>query len=175
MRSRIQAGTFVLLFCFVTRGVCLDENAAGAGEAKPAVTRTEIISLRAFLYYHEKGEIDARDILTAGIALRNVIIGEGDALGRSGAVLVLVGVKHRDLTSKVPPTIIIRLTAAAGKRILVKQDVPLRTFFSERETIEVPFLVYGIGCERVEMTASFVEGSRIVHSLSRTAEFRCGE
>ena len=175
MKSRVALGALFLAVCLLTGDACRGKAAVAAEAAKKAALRTEIISLRAFLYYHETGEVDDRDILSAGLALRNVIIGEGDAHSRSGAVLVLVGIKHRDFTSKVPPTIIIRLTARAGKRILTHQDVPLRTFFSEREMIEVPFLVYGIACEPVAITASFVDQDRIVHSFSRTAEFQCGE
>jgi hypothetical protein len=151
-------------------------GAMNAGEVTTnAPKQNGITSLRAFLYYQEKGEFNREDILSGRVSLRNVVGGISGAEGPSGAILVLVGVRHTAFGQKTPVSTFVKLTAKAGKKNISTQEVNLRSFWSEQETIEVPFMVHRTGCEPLEITASFVEQNKTVSSLSRTANFHCGE
>jgi hypothetical protein len=151
-------------------------HSATAGQPTSVVGKgPQIVDLRAFLYYHEKGEFDRRDLLLGYMALRNVFIGEGDAEAPSGAMLVLVALQHSSFTVKNLTGTSLRLTVQAGKRTLLNQEVSLMSFFSEKSKIEVPFMVHGIACERLEIVARVKVGGRELGSLARTANFQCGE
>lgn len=138
-------------------------------------TQNRITSLRAFLYYQEKGEFSREDVFSGRVALRNVIIGAGHDKGPSDAMLVLVGVKHSVFGYKSRPSTLIKLIVKTGKKTVTAQEVPLRSFWSERPTIEIPFIVYRTGCEPLEIIAMLVEQKKVLSSLSHTAEFNCGE
>ena len=168
----------VALGCTFLLGVLLPgcaglaaENAGGAA-AQPG-GEDRVTSVRAFLYYHDKGEFSRQDLLSGYMALWNVIGGEGDAEAPSSAMLVLVSVQRPSGMTRTDARI--KLTVRAGTKVLSTQEVSLRPFFSELRTIEVPFLVYAIGCERLEIIATLEERNGASSSLTRIAEFRCGE
>jgi hypothetical protein len=141
---------------------------AGENNENPRIT-----DLRAFLYYHEKGEFSRQDLLSGQMALWNVIIGEGDAEGHSGALLVLVTVSppvHGDLRA---PSL--SLSVKYANRTTTNQEITLRPFRSLAKPVQVPFLVYNTGCEHLEITARLKVGKQVLGSASRTAPFKCGE
>jgi hypothetical protein len=150
--------------------------AANAGEvATKSPEGSAIISLRAFLYYQDRGEFSGEDLLSGKVALRNVIIGAGTSKGPSGSMLVLVGVMHASFGHKIPASTLIRLAVNAGEKIISTHEVTLRSFFSERQKIDVPFIVHRTGCEPLVIRASLVEENRITSALSGSAQFHCGE
>jgi hypothetical protein len=153
--------------------------ANGADAPAKGVAPKTITSLRAFLYYHEKGEF-SKDIWSEGIVpgafvLYNVEIGAGDAAGRSSAMLVLVGVKPIPSVRGPQPSTLVRLTVRAEKKIVFTTETRLASFFSEQPSIQIPFIVYRTGCEPLEITAALIDQKKIVNTLSRTAQFLCGE
>jgi hypothetical protein len=171
-RFRLQLFPVIVLWLLFASGI----HPTKAGQPTSAVGGgPKITDLRAFLYYHDKGEFDRRDLLAGFMALRNVFIGEGDAESPSGSMLVLVGLQHSSFTVKILTGMHIKLTVKAPKRTLLNQDISLMSFFSEKSKIEVPFMVHGIACERLEIVAKLTTGSRELGSLTRTAPFQCGE
>jgi len=146
--------------------------------AKSAAPRV-ITSLRAFLYYHQTGEFSRYDILGKGIArgdllLYNVEINPDTAGGYSSAMLVLVGIKPIPSVRGRKPSIFVRLTVRAEKKIIFTTETRLASFFGQAAEKQIPFLVYRTGCDPLEITAALVEDKKIVTTLSRTAEFQCG-
>jgi hypothetical protein len=145
--------------------------------AKSAAPRV-ITSLRAFLYYHQTGELSRYDILGEGIArgdllLYNVEFNPNTAGGYSSAMLVLVGVKPIPSVRGRQPSTMVRLTVKAEKKIIFTTETRLASFFSVEPLIHIPFLVYQTGCEPLEITAALVEEKKAVTTLSRTADFQC--
>jgi hypothetical protein len=132
----------------------------------------KVAAIRAYLYYHATGKLGDEDVVPAGHALFNTIIGEGIAKGPSSTVLVLV-----DLTG---PTFAnakgtMKVSAKAGKRVLANRNLPLSEYFNEQtKQISVPLLVDGVGCEEVSLSATVTVGKA---SSKRDAkiEFGCGE
>lgn len=145
-----------------------------AGQDTSPVKETfQITNIRAFLYYHGKGEFSQQDVLSGQMALWNVIIGAGDADAPSRATLVLVAVKAPSRPDRNFPAV--RLTVKYANRTTLDHEVSLSSFANGQMTLQVPFLIYNTGCERLQITAALRVGTRVLNSLSRTAEFKCGE
>ena len=147
---------------------------ANAGETTSALGKEpRITEVRAFLYYQGKGEFSRQDLLSGYMVLRNVIIGEGDAEAPSAAMLVLVTVGPPVRVDRDIP--FLKLTVKYAKGTAFNQEVSLGPFSNLKSPIKVPFVIYNTGCERLEIVAVLRIGSRRLGSLSRTAEFKCGE
>lgn len=177
---RRTAILFAVGLCLLAVSIAFNVPVANGAEpaAKSAAPRT-ITSLRAFLYYHNKGEFSQYDILDQGIArgdlvLYNVETNPNTAGGYSSAMLVLVGVKPIPSVRGREPSTLVRLTVKAERKIVFTTETRLASFFDEKPSIQIPFLVYRTGCEPLEITAALVEQKKIVSTLSRTAEFQCG-
>src|SRR5689334_20188371 len=96
---RRTATLFGTGLCLLAVSIAFNVPVANGADApaKSAAPRV-ITSLRAFLYYHQTGELSRYDILGEGIArgdllLYNVEFNPNTAGGYSSAMLVLVGVK----------------------------------------------------------------------------------
>jgi hypothetical protein len=143
-------------------------------EPSHPTTQLRISAIRAFFYYEEQGRFDDRDLLSGELVLRNVIVGEGDAEAPTNTTLVLVDVTGPGFSTETVG--VLQAQARAGTRELLKQSVPLRFFFSEKQQISIPFLVHDAACEPLEITASLeVPGKGVTSSLSGTIPFGCGE
>jgi hypothetical protein len=180
LASKITAAQFVYtvhnMQAFCVAVVLLAALAANAGEITVKNTGPKsVTSIRAFLYYQETGEFSRQDFLAGWVALRNVITGHTyDVESPSGAFLLLIGVRY-PLIHDVPSSTVIRVTVKQKSTPIINQEIPLREFFSEADSIQVPFVVYRTGCYPLEITASLVEKKKTISSLSRTADFNCGE
>jgi hypothetical protein len=144
-----------------------------AADAATSVQK-DIIAMRGFLYYHQKGIFDKEDIFSGRVNLRNVIMAS-NIEGPSGAMLVLVRTRYPLSTSKLPNTTFVKLSLKDKKRELSAQQIPLKSFFSEKETVEIPFIVTGLGCDDFEVTASLIEQNKVISRMSRSAGFYCRE
>lgn len=160
------------LFALWTFSVANAEGAATAGR---------ITNVRAFLYYHGKGKFSNRDLLSGQILLWNVFSAKGDIgdefepEGSSSSMLVLVSVRVRSPSAVDRTHAIVKLLGRSGTKVLSTQDVSLRPYFIKQSTIEVPFMIYDIGCEPLELTANLEIKGKKLNSVSKTANFKCGE
>jgi hypothetical protein len=144
---------------------------AATHDAVPAAAyRTAAI--HAYLYYQSSGSFDERDITSGKLALRNVLIGAGDSLAPSGAILISVDVEGPTFAKTNLPALEVT-TTTNGKRLSVTR-VPLGDFFSESARISVPILVYGVFCSELRIVAR-VQGAPKENSRSVLVPFQCGE
>ena len=151
----------------------------GATVASGAWTEDEkysVAAIHAHLYYQSTGEINPEDLLDGKAhALWNTIIGGGEARKPSCAILVLV-----DLTG---PTFVniggkLAMKATEGEKTLLDQTLSLGIWFNEGQKLVLPFLVYGTGCGKLEITATLqgLPASKVkTAALKKLVPFECGE
>lgn len=133
----------------------------------------QIKSINAFLHYHRSGTFGKTDYIADPEPLWNTIIGEGSAYGASSTTIVLVEVSGPGFSAGIKGNV--ELRANTPKRTMLKQSIPLSTFFSESGNITVPFLVYGTGCEKLHLVATVMTDKNKKHSRTADVDFRCGE
>jgi hypothetical protein len=141
---------------------------------KPVAAEYQIKSLRAYLYYQERGRFDDQDILTGKVALWNVLIGGGDSLAASGATLIHVDIEGPDFAKSVPPAALLIVDARSGGRQVGAARVRLKEFFSESGRVAIPVIVHGSLCKDLRITAR-LEGVKNGRVTTATAPFACGE
>ena len=112
-----------------------------------------------------------QDLLGKSVILWNAIIGEGDVKAPTKATIVLVQVRA---TGSGEKDRVLELVARANGKELIRQSVAVSTFITGKGEAMIPFLVYGTGCEPLELTATLA-GAGKTDSLTRTVPFRCGE
>jgi hypothetical protein len=138
----------------------------------PAVPGYHIAGIHAFLYFHQDGSFDTKDLTAGGVALWNTIIGEGDAQHPSNTMLVKVdigGPSFSNIDGKVT------VVAKAGKRTLAKQVFELGDYFHEHgRVVTVPLIVTDVGCDEVKLTAT-LSGKGKRGSATAIVPFACGE
>jgi hypothetical protein len=150
------------------------QNPKPALKSAPRLTEHQIKKVRAYLYYHETGTFDDRDILSGKVVLRNIFTGGGDALEKSGVTLVMVDIEGPGTHSR-PPIIYVNIEAhETYLGALGSIRVRLDTFLSGKKLISVPAIFYGGFCGDLTITAS-LEGIPSSKPLSATAHFTCGE
>ena len=126
--------------------------------------------LETHLYYHQTGTVDDRE--ASGLSLWNTIIGEGEAQGPSGSVVVRVTVTGAEGLPKGA----VEVVATAGKKKVFKQRVSLDDFVAEKgKPVVVPFLIYGTGCDSIAVAATLYDGKRTVSAKKSVLPFSCGE
>lgn len=133
----------------------------------------KVKSIKTYLYYHEDGTFDAREVFSGRLSLSNTIIGEGDAIGPSSTTLVLVEIIGPAFTSRTGGTI--ELVAIAGGKTLYKQALKLRGFFTEKKSITIPFIVHDTGCEPLQLRATVIAANGKTHTKTTIVGFECGE
>jgi hypothetical protein len=149
-----------------------------------------LFAVHAHLYYHATGKISPTDLLDGrSHELWNTIIGEGEAVEPSAAIMVLVDITgpgfHRCEGR-------LRLTATAGgedidtlsglkahdKKTLLDQTLELSLWLNEGCKVTLPFLVCGTGCDEVKITAALEDlpASKVeMGILTKKIPFRCGD
>lgn len=161
-----------------------------AGAAEPAQVRID--GVRAMPYYVDQGVIrSSTDLFDKRLVLRNVVIPPGpsgdplrrthiddwDILFGTTATYVVVTVTTLDpdqLPNQLRLSFVAR--AKANNRTLLSQDLLLSTLAVRGSArIHIPFLVYGTGCESLELQAQIHEMKTVVSELVRTIPFTCGE
>jgi len=153
-----RAAAFLVVMLFATLAWSADEKAA-----------PQIRALKAHLYYHETGTVGVEDVASNVAALWNTVIGAGDAKGPSSALLVTVTMVGA-FPAKAGTTLIVESARGGGAPSV--QSIPLEYFFSDRDTITVPVLLHGVGCEDLILSAAIGGSSDKVRV---TVPFRCGE
>ena len=159
--------TCALVFGSPLRGV--------AEEAKPnsVPARYEIAAIRTHAFFHESGRFDERELQDPRLALWNVGIGGGDAGENISNTLVLVDVVGPSFVSRVRGAI--ELVATADGYPEVKIAVPIYTLFTEKHKVTAPFLVYGIQCGDLHLSARVRIRDKLVAAGKGLIPFRCGE
>lgn len=149
--------------------------AAGAGvyAAGGSTPAYQVKAIHAYLFFHETGRFDTRDLVAEKPALWNTPIGEGDAGEKSSAVLMVVELAGPAFNQDLKGAL--QVTAAEGNRVLLTRTIALGTFFSEKKSIQVPFLVYDTGCAPLSLEATVVLFTGKTHAKKVVVEFKCGE
>jgi len=132
-----------------------------------------IESIRAYFYYHETSTFGQEDLASGRLALRNSIIGEGDAEHPSSTTLVMVSLSK---CASCPRADSLEFTAvdSDGKKI-TESAVPLSSYFSQDKQLTIPFLLYGAGCGSIELKAAIVGRDGARSESTAVLPFVCGE
>lgn len=138
----------------------------------PRAPTFQVKGIHAFLYFHKTGGFGDRDLTDGQTALWNTIIGEGDAGLPATSMLVKVEVGGPNFASAPGKLTVV---AKAGKKTLAKQTFTLGDYFDEGgQTITLPMLVTGVGCDAVTLTATLA-GKGVRGAATATVPFACGE
>ena len=136
-----------------------------------------IVAIHAHLYYQSSGEISKYDLLDGKHhELWNTIIGEGEAKEPSGALWLLVEITGPGDYGKKGGCLTLEVTGDEKK--LLSQTLRIDDWVYNGEKFSLPFIVYGTGCETIEIQARLegIPKEKLGNSsLSKTIEFRCGE
>lgn len=144
-------------------------NPAAATRAVPPEIALLPLRIEARLFYHHSGTFS--DLIDGNAALRNVTVGEGSAQ-EPATVLgldVVVGGPEGGYAPKRQATI--EVVHARTGRKLSQQSADIGVL-SAAGIFHVPFLLQGIGCEPLSITAR-VTGSTVTRSLA--IPFQCSE
>jgi hypothetical protein len=178
--SRLQSGLLLALCAAIPV----------SGQVPPPV---EIVGIRAMPYYASTGEIRrSTSLFDRRLVLRNVIIApadgrdplnrptiaEWDIVFGTTATYVEFDLESRVRGAGVPSSLHVEMHAVAvdSRREVQVERVPIASvmpFGQIKWTL--PFLVYGTGCERLEITLRVVQDGDVLDELSRTIPFSCGE
>jgi len=132
-----------------------------------------IDSINAYFYYHATSTFGEENLASGKLALRNSIIGEGDAEHPSSTTLVMVSL---DTCASWPSDAVLEFSAAeAGGKTMTESTVPLSSYFSQGNRVTIPFLLYGTGCESVELKATVVGPGDARRESTAVLPFICGE
>ena len=138
--------------------------------ARPAHADATLDRVATHLYYHQSGAVDDRE--ASALQLWNTTIGEGDAKAASGAVIVHVTVSGGETIDKG----VIEVVARAGKKRLFKQRVSLDDYLIEKgKPVIVPFVLYGTGCQSLEVAATLQAGRKKLGEKAVVLPFACAE
>lgn len=139
--------------------------------------RYSIVAIHAYLYYQSSGEISKYDLLDGKHhELWNTIVGEGEAKEPSGALWLLVEIEGPGDLVDLGGRLALEVTGDEKK--LLSQTLRIDDWNYSSEKLILPFIVYGTGCETIEMHARLegIPEDRLgISSLIRTIDFRCGE
>lgn len=133
----------------------------------------EVRSIRAFLFYPELGRFGEKDLFAPNTALRNVVIGGGDAEAPSSSTLVLVTIDGPSFSADAEGTLELSSKAAGATPTI--QSLPFRWLLTDEQSVTAPFLINGVGCVPLELEARITGLSSNPASKRATIPFHCGE
>ena len=147
----------------------------GAFAAQPATANGFVIrSIEAHLYHHMTGDFDPRDLVAPNTLVENVRSGTDEGQPRSSAVLVLVNVEGAfNSMSAHPPAV--ELFATAGGKTLNRTKVESSMFLNDqgKTRVAVPFLIYGIDCDKVDLVATLSGPGQPPQNLNKQLQLNC--
>jgi hypothetical protein len=174
MLGRLRGSVRQLAVIAVATIGCRLASAAPVKKSPPHEQQFRISDIQAHLYYHERGEFDRSDIASGRLSLRNIGIGEGDALTPSGAMLLVVTVTGPDFAKSLPRSAVLTVTSEWLGHKDTGTTVLLGNFFSQYNRIQAPVLVYGIPCSDATIRAR-LDGVGTSSEQSKVIPFSCGE
>jgi len=157
--------TWMVVLC-----ICLRSAIASATDEVPVYSLREI---HAYFYFEESGRVGDHDLFDPSLVLRNTPGGEGDASEPSTVTLITITVSGPHFGGGATGTIDLR--ASANGRLLSRQSVPLSLLFSRSQSVKVPFLVVGTGCEKLALKARILGVRAKPSEINKTVPFACGE
>jgi len=151
-----------------------------------------IDGIRVMPYYTDQGIVrTSTDLLDERLVLRNIVIPPGpmgDPLHRlriedwdivfgTTAIFVDVTIAGADLIHvSARERVSLLATAKTSARTLASQDVQLSALIvGNSQKLHVPFLVYGTGCEPVELKVQVHNSNASGPEVVRTIPFTCGD
>ena len=144
--------------------------APGDGHAQSSAPPPYRLSLRAMLFYSDKGTF-SHDIIARPVTLWNTLIGEGGSGGASNATLVVAVVRGEG--GSYVPARRVELTVTAGGREIFKRAEETSVLNTEGRTY-VAFWLYGTGCRRLRLSARIL-GQTPSTPVTAVIPFDCGE
>jgi hypothetical protein len=136
--------------------------------------RFVVQSMEAHLYHHMTGDFDHRDLVAPMTAVQNVRSGIDADDPPSSAVLVLVNVAG-PFTSRSAHPPVVELAATAGGKTLSRQKVDSSMFLDDpgHTRVAVPFLIYGIDCDKVQLVATLSGPGQPRQYLNKELQLFC--
>ena len=144
--------------------------APAAGRAQEAAPPPYRVSLRAQLFYSQRGTFSP-DIIAHPVDLWNTPAGEGRAGGASNATLVIAVVRGEP--GSYVPTRKVELTVTSGGHEVFKRAEEPGILDTEGRTY-VAFWLYGTGCRRLRLSARIL-GQTPSTPVTAVIPFACGE
>ena len=172
-------GTFLRVTTILVGSLCLtvagirDGSSAPTDVSAAARANYSIAGIRALPYFQETGHFGQNDLTKGTQALWNLPIGGSDGTTPTAAILVLVDLSGPGFGSAVQGTLDVQ--ARAGNQSILNTRQRLNSFFSEKDRISIPFILYGTGCSPIEISASLLAGSKNRDVKKASIPFRCGE
>ncbi len=130
-----------------------------------------IATIKAQLFYSDRGTFSDDIIGRPNLALWNTIIGEGDGGGPSRATLVVVEVAGAPGSFDAKRRV--RLFARRGRTAVLDRAQRL-SVLNPKGLVYVGFWLYDTGCAPLSLTAVLI-GQRTPASRTATIPFSCGE
>lgn len=159
-----QTGLIILLCALTTAETAADTE------------KFAVAAIHAHLYHESTGEINSTDLLDGkDHALWNTIIGEGEARKPSNAIWVLVDLVGPSFSNAHGALL---LKVSDGEKTLLEKTLSLCDWFNEGNNLVLPFLVYGTGCKKLEITATLqgLPNAQVkTPTLKKLVLFECGE
>jgi len=144
--------------------------AAGASYARQPAPPAYRLTLKAMLFYNDKGTF-SRDIIARPMELWNTPIGEGGAGGGSNATLVVADVRGEG--GSYVPERKVQLTVTENGRTTFQRAEETSVLNTDGHTY-VGFWLYGTGCRRIRLSAR-IQGQTPSTPVTATIPFACGE
>jgi hypothetical protein len=158
-------------------GLIVFLGAAVASGNNVEEVKFSVAAIHAHLYHQSTGEINMTDLLDGKAhSLWNTIIGEGEARKPSRAIWVLVDLTGPTFAADCGGKLTMKVTE--GVKTLLGQTLMLDDWFNEGQELVLPFLVYGTGCGKLEITATLqgLPPSKVkIATLKKSVSFECGE
>lgn len=158
----VRRALLVLLLAFGPAAIC-------RAEELPEDLR--IAAIRAYAYLSETGLVDSRELVTSGIALWNTPTGGGDIRSPTEITLVVVELAGK-YEAERREKLVLRAVINATERS--RTELPLDLYW-EGESVKVPFLVYGTGCDELWLSAELLKNGKEVQFQTARVPFTCGE
>ncbi len=131
----------------------------------------KVAGMSAFLFLRESGTWHSQDLFTA-TGLWNTTIGEGLAGEPSSTASLLVrlqGQTFSNATGKLDVVVV------QNKRKLLSQSAKLQDLFTPGKAVTAAFLINGIGCGDVVVTATLRLPAKPMETATQRIKFECGE
>jgi hypothetical protein len=133
----------------------------------------KITSIKAMLFYEQKGTFSRDMLAKPEMTLWNTIIGEGEAGSPSSSTMVVVEVTGRAKGDAPTPSRKVELTATASGKVLLKRALDIG-LLEETGKFYGAFWLYDTGCDSIKLSARIV-GQTQPSAMTKLIPFQCGE
>ncbi len=141
------------------------------------VASFKITTIKAMLFYEDKGTFSKDVLADPNFAFWNAIIGGGSAEGNSSSTLVMVelsgGSEAYQPMRKIEFTATYKTSGPGARPVVVRRTSGIGIFNKEGKFFAA-FWLYDTGCEPVKLYARII-GQAQRSWASKTIGFRCGE